>query len=156
LAQQQSQNEEVKKFAAHMIEQHRQAVAKIQQAVPQVAGVSLTDAQTPGTPPTSSESTELQMAKAVKQQCLQLTKQDLSEKQGADFDKCYIGQQIGAHIGMLAELRGSKNFANPQLQQVIQEGEKMAEMHLAEAKRIIQKLDKPESTARSATTPARQ
>jgi hypothetical protein len=60
-----------------MIKQHVQAVAQIQQAVPQVAGVSLeTAAQTPGNSPTSSESTELQMAKAVKEECLQLTKQD--------------------------------------------------------------------------------
>jgi hypothetical protein len=57
---------------------------------------------------------------------------------------------------MLAELRGSEDFANPQLQQVIQEGEKMAEMHLAEAKRIIHQLDRPDSTARSETTPGRQ
>ena len=62
-------------------------------------------------------------------------------KQGAEFDKCYIGQQIGAHVGMLAQLRGSKSFANPELQAVIAEGEQMATKHLEEAKKIMAELE---------------
>lgn len=152
VAQQRAEHPEVKKFAAHMIEQHQAAVAKLQQAVPQVAGVSLgearpgnSQAQKPAQPPGQAQtvlaSKELEMAKAVKQQCLQLTKQEMEGKQGAEFDKCYIGQQIGAHMAMLAELRGTKNFANPQLQNVITEGEKMATHHLDQAKEIMKALE---------------
>ena len=147
IAQKQAEHEEVKKFAAHMIEQHQQAVTKLEQAVPQVAGLTLTaaDGQTPGNEQNAAQAPELALAKSIKQQCLQLTQQEMSDKQGAEFDKCYIGQQIGAHVGMLAQLRGSKNFANPQLQAVIAEGEQMATKHLEEAKKIMAELESAKS-----------
>ncbi len=165
IAQQRAEHPEVKKFAAHMIEQHQAAVAKLQQAVPQVAGVALGDtqhgsaqaqkpAQAAGQTQPAQPSHELEMAKAVKQQCLQLTKQEMEGKQGAEFDKCYIGQQIGAHVAMLAELRGTKSYANPQLQAVISEGEKMATHHLEQAKEIMKALDAQNATSRTTQRPA--
>lgn len=143
IAQKHAEHPEVKKFAAHMIEQHQQAVTKLEQAVPQVAGLTLgaTEGRTPQNGQADGQSPELQLAKAIKQQCLELTQQEMGGKQGAEFDKCYIGQQIGAHVGMLAQLRGSKNFANPQLQAVISEGEQMATKHLEQAKKIMAQLE---------------
>ncbi|MBL9163725.1 MAG: DUF4142 domain-containing protein [Planctomycetaceae bacterium] len=82
----------------------------------------------------------IQMAQQIKQECLNLTQQELSEKQGAEFDKAYMGQQVAAHLGMLAELRGSKNFASKQLQQVVSEGEQMTQKHLDQAKQIMSEL----------------
>lgn len=168
IAQERAEHPEVKKFAAHMIEQHQQAVTKLEQAAPQVAGLTLVGAQ--GRNPqqsqsagqagnqtagqTDNQSRELEMAKAIKQQCLELTQQEMADKQGAEFDKSYIGQQIGAHIGMLAQLRGSKNFANPELQAVIAEGEQMAAQHLEQAKKIMDTLEgaKAESARTSQRT----
>ena len=143
IAQKQAEHPEVKKFAAHMIEQHQQAVAKLEQAVPQVAGLTLgvAEGQTTQNEQSAEQAPELALAKAIKQQCLQLTQQEMAGKQGVEFDKCYIGQQIGAHVGMLAQLRGSKSFANPQLQAVIAEGEQMATKHLEEAKKIMAELE---------------
>ena len=165
MAKQQSQNEHVKKFAQQMIEHHQQAISKIEQAAPEVASLNLqlkggTEGAAAALPspagvrPASAEepvaSTAagsadhdqrgVQLAQAVKQECLTLTQQELGPQQGVEFDKAYIGQQVGAHIGMLAELRGSKNFATGQLQQVIAEGEQMTQKHLAEAKQIMSKL----------------
>lgn len=147
IAQKQAEHPEVKKFAAHMIEQHQQAVTKLEQAVPQVAGLMLGAAggQAPqqgrSAATAGNQSPELELAKSIKQQCLELTQKEMEGKQGAEFDKCYIGQQIGAHVGMLAQLRGSKTFANPELQAVIAEGEQMAAKHLEEAKKIMAQLD---------------
>jgi predicted outer membrane protein len=147
IAQKRAEHPEVKKFAAHMIEQHQQAVTKLEQAVPQVAGLTLGAAgeQVPQQGRSASaagnQSPELELVKAIKQQCLELTQKEMEGKQGAEFDKCYIGQQIGAHVGMLAQLRGSKSFANPELQAVIAEGEQMAAKHLDEAKKIMAQLD---------------
>lgn len=147
LAQKQAEHPEVKKFAAHMIEQHQQAVTKLEQAVPQVAGLTLGAAggQAPqqgrSAATVGNQSPELELAKSIKQQCLELTQKEMEGKQGAEFDKCYIGQQIGAHVGMLAQLRGSKAFASPELQAVIAEGEQMAATHLEEAKKIMAQLD---------------
>jgi predicted outer membrane protein len=164
-AQQRSQNEQVRKFAEQMIEHHQQAISKIEQASPETASLNLqlqapaegrATASTSATgvrqasaeePAASTNSANaghdqrgVQMAQQIKQECLNLTQQELAQKQGVEFDKAYMGQQVGAHIGMLAELRGSKNFASAQLQPVIQEGEQMAQQHLAEAKQIMSQL----------------
>ncbi|WP_428304351.1 DUF4142 domain-containing protein [Lacipirellula sp.] len=146
IAQKHAEHPEVKKFAAHMVEQHQQAMTKLEQAVPQVAGLTLGTAdwqarQQGEAAGKAGDSPELELAKAIKQQCLVLTQKEMEGKQGAEFDKCYIGQQIGAHVGMLAQLQGSKSFANPQLQAVIVEGEQMATKHLEEAKKIMAELE---------------
>jgi predicted outer membrane protein len=181
-AQQKSQNEQVKKFAQQMIEHHQQAISKIEQAAPEVAGLNLqlrggaegeaaASSNPTGVRPASAEepvaSTAAagnvghnqrgaQLAQAVKQECLNLTQQELAQKQGVEFDKAYIGQQVCAHIGMLAELRGSKNFATGQLQQVITEGEQVTQQHLDQAKQIMSQLkdqqgSQPQTSQRSAT-----
>lgn len=178
-AEQRTQNPEVKRFAQKMIEQHRQAVSKIQQAAPETVGLSLQvrseaarSASTPasGVRPASAEEPiaannagsdqrMVQMAKQIAQECLNLTEQELAQKQGAEFDKAYIGQQVGAHLGMLAQLRGSKSFASGELQQVIAESEQVTQEHLAEAKRIKTQLmeqrgsQPPQTSQRPATTP---
>lgn len=182
-AQQRSQNEQVKKFAQQMIEHHQQAISKIEQAAPEVASLNLrlqggtegqaAASQSPGgVRPASAEEPAastasagnaghdqraVQLAQSVKQECLNLTQQELAQKEGAEFDKAYIGQQVCAHIGMLAELRGSKNFATGQLQQVITEGEQMTQNHLNEAKQIMSQLkdqqgSQPQTSRRPATT----
>lgn len=83
----------------------------------------------------------IQLAHQIKQECLNLTQQQLAEKQGADFDKGYMAQQVAAHVSMLAELRGSKNFAGSQLQEIISQGEQMTQQHLDQAKQIVMQLD---------------
>ena len=83
----------------------------------------------------------------VKSECLSLTEKELGQYQGAEFDHAFIGQQIGAHVGMLAVLRGSNSFASPELQKVIAEGEKMTTAHMAEAKKIMEQLKAAPKTA---------
>jgi predicted outer membrane protein len=114
---------------------------------------STTRAETPGT--TSANGNQraaagaqagmqqmVDFAREVKQECLNLTTQELGRKQGADFDKCYISQQIVAHTGMLAELRvAQRHLQNEKLQPVLQQGTQMTEHHLAQAKQIMEQLD---------------
>ena len=166
-AQEHAEHEQVKQFAQMMIEQHQQAVAKIEQAAPQVASLKLKltanegERTTPGQPPQTNTTTTggvdqqaLALMQQVKQECLSLTKEELGEMKGAKFDKAYIGQQVGAHIAMLAQLRGSKDFASAELQQVIEEGEQMTEKHMTKAKEIMKELkddarDAPQAARRS-------
>jgi hypothetical protein len=82
-----------------------------------------------------------QFAQEVKQECLNLTQAELGRKQGAEFDKAYIGQQLVAHTNMLAELRAAQRHASGQLQPIIQQGTQMTEHHLAQARQIMEQLD---------------
>jgi len=106
---------------------------------------STSDASTSGNQRGASAGGEHQQmaefAREVKQTCLNLTQQDLSRKQGAEFDKCYIGQQIVAHTQMLAELQTAQRHVSGQMQSLIQQGTQMTEHHLAQAKSIMQQLD---------------
>ena len=92
----------------------------------------------------------LLLARQVKEECLAITKKALSEKQGAEFDKCFVGQQVMAHMSMLAHLKGSEPFASPELKPVIQEGLKATEKHLAEAKELIKQLEQSQREPRQA------
>jgi predicted outer membrane protein len=82
-----------------------------------------------------------QIARETAQRCLQRTKEILNEKQGAQFDECYIGQQVMAHVGMLAKLEASQNHVSPEFQQVIRESTQTVEQHLKEAQTIARSLE---------------
>jgi predicted outer membrane protein len=84
----------------------------------------------------------VEFARTVKQNCLKLNEQALGQKQGVEFDKCYIGQQIAAHTSMLAELQAAQQFTSgSQLQPLIQQGTQMTEQHLAQARTIMEQLE---------------
>jgi len=146
-AQKHAQHEEVKAFAKMLADEHTKALAVIQKVSPEVVNLKLTT-QDPnaGDAEAKPEGNDpgMAMLQKVKSECLSLTQQELQEHQGAEFDKAYLGQQLGAHIAMLAELRGSKSFASPQLQKLLAEGEKMTMAHMEKAKEIINQLkDEP-------------
>jgi len=83
----------------------------------------------------------LLLARQVKEECLGMVKKALGEKKGKDFDACYIQQQVGAHMAMLAQLKGSEPFASAQLKPLIQEGIQVTEQHLDKAKELAKKMD---------------
>jgi predicted outer membrane protein len=158
-AQQHAQHEQVKQLAKTLIEQHQKALTAIQDASPEVAELKLaTNAtETPDAGQASNESgaasdPAVAMLLQIKNECLKLTQKELSQYQGAEFDKAFVGQQLGAHLGMLAQLRGSKSFASPELQKVIDEGEKMTTMHMDAAKKLMDQIkDEGAKTASAAT-----
>jgi predicted outer membrane protein len=172
-AQDRAQHPEVKQFAQMLVQEHQQAVQKIQQAVPQVASLNLQlsaqgDASNrgAGSATTSTASAQssgeqrnsasgvnagdqtqqmVQLAQEIKQECYNLTTAELGQKQGADFDKAFIGQQLVAHTQMLAHLKTYQKHASSQLQPIIQEGTQMTEHHIAQARQIMQQLSASDS-----------
>jgi predicted outer membrane protein len=148
-----AKHDDVKKFAEMLIEQHQQAISKIEQAAPQVASWNLTlrNAEGDSQPENNQQAgagalpPELLMARQIHEECLALTKKALSEKEGADFDKAFLGQQYMAHIGMLAGIKGSTPFASQQMKPLLQEAEKMTEEHLAKAKELMEQVKDSEA-----------
>ena len=66
---------------------------------------------------------------------------DLEQKHGAEFDKCYIGQQIAAHQHVLDACEVCEQYASPQLRTVLVQGARAAQAHLDEAKQIMRTLE---------------
>jgi predicted outer membrane protein len=154
-AQKHAQHENVKMFAKTLADEHTKALAMIQKVTPEVANLKLTmQGRNESDSEAQSEDNDpgMAMLQKVKSECLSLTQQELQEHQGAEFDKAYVGQQLGAHIAMLAELRGSKSFASPELQEIISQGEKMTMAHMEKAKKIMSQI-KDEHGHKSAERP---
>lgn len=82
----------------------------------------------------------MQIHRDAAERCLELTKEVLSEKQGADFDMAYVGQQIVAHIGMLSKMQAAQEHVSPELQEIVRQGTQAAEQHLKEARTLAESL----------------
>jgi predicted outer membrane protein len=74
------------------------------------------------------------------QKCTVLTKAELQQHQGADFDKAYLGHQIGGHVGMIAKLETFQRHASPELAQVMSKSLATAQEHLQMAKDLCNEL----------------
>ena len=80
----------------------------------------------------------------VGKECLASTKQELNSKSGTEFDQCFIGQQIGAHMKVVDELKVLKQHASAELREKLEKELQMATSHLKEAKKIAEQMkDRP-------------
>lgn len=88
-----------------------------------------------------------QIAKEAHKNCEQMVREELSKEKGADFDKAFVGTQVGAHIGMLAHLKAAQPHVSGELQQIMKEATQSAEQHKQQADQLMKEL-------KTAATPA--
>lgn len=81
-------------------------------------------------------------------QCLQTARRELEQKNGAEFDTCYLTMQIGAHLQAIDHMEVFKRHASPSLQAVLDEGVQTAQAHLDKAKELAKSL-KQDGAART-------
>jgi putative membrane protein len=81
------------------------------------------------------------LEKQITKHCTQALREELQQKQGADFDKCYIGSQIGAHMQMLSALEVLGQQGPEQIQQVAQKAQPIVQQHLDHAKELAKQLE---------------
>jgi predicted outer membrane protein len=181
-AQQNAKSERVKEFAQMMQRDHTQTLQRLQQVAPQVATLKIEltgttpgaaarpqagvqqaggqqfGGQATGVQPAGSTqavaagaSPRMDLFRDIHAQCLTLTQRELQEA-GEDFDACYIGQQVGAHIGMLAKLQASEKYATGELRTFIQEATQTVEGHLQHAKNLAKELKTAQASSSAAVT----
>jgi putative membrane protein len=165
-AESRAQDPQVKQFAQLMVDDHEKAVAKLTQVAPQLAqqaaairGQSASAANGAGQQQTTSAgqgaaNPMFALQQRATQECLALTQKELGQKQGAEFDQCYVGSQVGAHIGMLAKLRASQQFATGELKQIIQEAEPTVQKHLDHAKKLAEQVKNANTPRQASQQPA--
>src|SRR5690606_5885149 len=61
------------------------------------------------------------LARDLGRECLATARRELEQKSGADFDKCYVGMMIAAHMDAVDKLEVFRNYASGELRQVIME-----------------------------------
>jgi len=182
-AQQQSQSPQVKEFAQMVVQDHGKLVQQLKQLAGTQGTANRTDGQlgertqpaaarnaagqNAAEPSTAIRATAnntavdqlLALEKQIVERCTQAAKEELQQKQGAEFDKCYIGGQIGGHMHMLAALQVIQQDGPEQLRQIAQEAQPTVQMHLDQAKEIMKQLEGAGATgpraARQPTQPQR-
>jgi len=143
-----AKSDDVKEFCREMSKEHTKFISKLRKFTPQQAASDVTvktdDAKVAAKPAAHSGGSMMDQMLALKrdkaQQCLAISKEELSAKKGADFDKCFMSAQIGAHIGMLAELRALKGKTSGEFNELVSEGEKSAKAHLDHAKKVMEQV----------------
>jgi predicted outer membrane protein len=150
-AQQKSQNEQVRQFAAKMVKEHGEACKELEKWAgdhrksDNVAG----DSDDAKKVPVSGEKVAARSGQlnwvAIHQQmsekCLTAAKKELSAKEGPEFDKCYMAMQIGAHHKTIIADEVLVNYVSSANREKIEKCREIATEHLEMAKTIYKELD---------------
>jgi len=84
----------------------------------------------------------------------QMMKEELQQKSGAEFDKCFMGAAVGAHTHALAALDVISQQSQGQLAQVAKQAQPTVQEHLERAKQIVRQLDGQSSGSSNSTDQA--
>jgi predicted outer membrane protein len=154
MALQKSQNAEVKQFAQEMVDAHAKMIQDLQRFTGGAVQTSATAPAGAGQAPVGTVQQaggaahqaangldHIALKQELADQCKQTMQREWGEKSGAEFDKCYIGQQIGAHLHAIDAMRVAQNHASPELQQALDQGVQTASAHLQHAKDLMKKLE---------------
>jgi predicted outer membrane protein len=173
-AQQKSQNEQVRQFAAKMVKEHGEACKELEKWVGdyRTSDSDRTESDDAKKVPAADEKAatrlELETKKggvvgvdfnasnkdarsgqlnwvAIHQQmsdkCLAAAKKELSAKEGAEFDKCFMGMQISAHHKTIIADEVLVNYVSSANREKIEKCREIATEHLEMAKTIHKELD---------------
>lgn len=159
IASEKASNPKVKAFAEMMIKDHQKYLMELEQfGGRELQGRLSEDQPAPkeaaDAPASQAAFTRqpgefhMQLKRELADQCRASAEKELSSKSGAEFDKCYIGMQLGAHAHMIDELVVLQRHSSPKFQALLKEGQETAEHHMAKAKEIMKSLeDEPQKTA---------
>lgn len=76
--------------------------------------------------------------------CLESHTKMLNEKSGADFDRCYLQMQVGAHVKSVDTLEVFRTYASERLRPALDEGLKTVQAHLEHAKTLCKQSENGE------------
>jgi len=83
----------------------------------------------------------MQIDRQINERALQMARDDLQQKSGAEFDKCYVGNAITAHVHALAALEVIGRQTQGTLAQVARQAQPDVQQHLDHAKQLMKQLE---------------
>ena len=89
----------------------------------------------------------LQLMRDLGQKCQQSATEMLQKKQGAEFDRCYMGMQIAAHVKAEDMLEVFRSYASPTLRSSLEKNLTTVKQHKEEAMKIVKQLENEWKTA---------
>jgi predicted outer membrane protein len=98
-----------------------------------------------------------QIDRQINERCLQMARDEMQQKSGAEFDRAYVGSAIGAHVHALAALEVIGKQTQGTLAQVAQQAQPTVQQHLEQAKQLMKQLDgQPSATGTQAQRDAKR
>jgi predicted outer membrane protein len=154
-----TQNVEIKQFTQRMIDDHTKLLSSLEKfggtAAAAAGGQSPANnaAQQPATSPVPGATGALPghamkspfdfaaLKEELGRQCVTSAKAELDQKQGAEFDKCYLGLALCAHKHAVDAITVFRNHASPEFRQVLDEALPVVQAHKEHALQLMKKLD---------------
>ncbi len=140
-ASEKATNKEVKQFAATLEKAHQSCLEQLNGISPQSeskANAVTTNAAIAGKQSASVDF--LQLHQEISTQCLKDSQDYLSKKEGAEFDKCFVGMQVAKHAGMLSTLTVLQRHASGKLQGLIKDDLEKNAKHMEAAVNLMDRL----------------
>lgn len=82
----------------------------------------------------------MKLHQEVAQQCLADSKAYLTQKEGSEFDKCFLGMQLAKHAAMQSKLTVFQRHASGDFKQVVDQGLETTKKHLKHAEKLMEQL----------------
>jgi predicted outer membrane protein len=146
-AKENTKNSQVKEFAAMLQEEHQAGIDKLAKLAPQSAQGSFSDSSTKAsTAPKTDHMRDPQnfdvvaLQQELAQQCLNDSKETLSEKEGGKFDQCFVGMQLAKHAAMKTQLTVFQRHATGELKDIIAQGLETTKKHMKTAENLMEQL----------------
>ena len=137
LAQQKTDNEEVRQLAQMLIDDHQ----TLNQDLKKIEMKSNASTSTTKSSSTAMVPHELcQIAEQACQNTSTMMKEMLDKHEGQDFNMAFLGQQCIAHVMMLGELKAIETHGPTELRQFANQAATKVENHLEKAKQLAKKL----------------
>jgi len=146
-----SQNQEVKQFAQQMVDQHGQMIQKLQpfagaQAAATQAGTNQAGANAAAGHQAGGLD-HVAFKRELAAQCKQTMERELGQKQGAEFDKCYMTAQVQMHLHAIDTMKVAQNHSSAELRAALDEGIATATQHLEHAKTLAKQFESQQPAA---------
>lgn len=87
------------------------------------------------------EGSMLQIKREIASACVETFRNELASKPTEEFDRCFLGQQVGAHLQMLDTLKVFQRHASPELARTIDEATQATQQHLDQAKQLLSRSE---------------
>jgi len=155
-----TKNNDVKELAQSMIKDHEKAISDLRRfASPEHAKIELTADQNTNKNVVTREARKLpggvedasyedlltrmhRMARRSHEQCLILNREELTKYEGHDFDQAFLGQQLGAHIGMLGKLKAAQEETSADLSDLTAQMQETTKKHREHLEKLMDDLGK--------------
>ncbi|MEO6709215.1 MAG: DUF4142 domain-containing protein [Planctomycetota bacterium] len=160
IAQEKATDPDVKQFAQRLIDDHTQMGQKLQpfasatghksgdgHGADRPTDVGGNDRKEPNPAREASAARgmggfdHVGLAQELGEQCLQTSRRELEQKQGAEFDRCYVGMALGGHMHTNDMLTVFQRHASSSLKPVLSDAQGTVTKHLQEAKDLMKKLE---------------